>query len=291
MKRISLYYSQLSKEGNLTGLIRTVQESDESAIGFRGSVGPRSARAEIRGDAKEGQQTTLQKQYNTQWKEPIELLKELQHLDMVKRTFEEVRIGDIFILPGKLSLLDVGMFAKVWEVVANQAKAQARAAANPKPPPIGQTKRRRDQHSNNQATVVQASPSVPAVDPSAEWGLRLFGALSQPAFLNFNSKGRMFWAIADGSSIIGDGASLVYKHGLTIPGTWHMLAILDAMAEDVGVGEEWLTRAAGLPLNAAGIGILTVMLEFRNILGRPVGSYGVTPLAIFREIGAGTSTD
>ena len=78
---------------------------------------------------------------------------------------------------------------------------------------------------------------------------------------------------------------MIYKHGITVPGTWYMLAILDALAEDVGVGDEWLDRAAGTPDNIAGVGILTSVLEFRKIFGRPLNSYGVTPLAIFREIG------
>jgi len=31
---------------------------------------------------------------------------------------------------------------------------------------------------------------------------------------------------------------------------------------------------------------LTAVLELRKMFGRPLNSYGVTPLAIFREIGA-----
>ena len=55
-------------------------------------------------------------------------------------------MGDIFILPGNLSLIDVGMFANVWEVVANQAKAQARAAQDKRSSNHGH--QRRDKRGN-----------------------------------------------------------------------------------------------------------------------------------------------
>jgi hypothetical protein len=284
IKRIALYFSQLNKYGNLTGLVRSVQHSDEDKSSFRAQIGPRSVRAELRGEASEGQQTGIQRHYDTQWKQPVEFLKELQDRDMVKRTFEEVEVGDIFILPGNLSLIDIGMFTKVWEVVANQAKAQARAAAGTRPS-IGQDRRKQRGQAGSGTLGTAGTSAAGQVEPLNEWVLRMFGALNQPVFLNFQSKGRRFWAMADPSAMIADGAGLVYKHGTTIPGTWHLLAILDALDSDPGTGEPWLKRAGGVEPNEIGVSFLNIMSEFRTMMGRPIGAYGVTPLAIFREIG------
>lgn len=263
-KRITLYLTQMSGFGSLTSLVHSSQESDQS----KQTIGPRVLQAE----AVESQQTTTQKHYDTQWVAPLSLLEELQHRDMIKHTFEDVRLGDIFILPGELSLIDIGMFARVWGVVADQQI--------PSPAPSGNRHFRRAEKAQGQP------PVVPVNQPGAATGLRIMGALDQPLFVNFHSKGRRFWAIGESGYVIGDAGGLALKHGIAIQGTWHLLAILDAMPEAPAQEVGWLARLCGDGVNMAGTQLIDILAEFGKILGRPDGCYGITPLAIFREIGA-----
>ena len=262
-KRIALYLTQLSEFGHLTSLVRSVQEGDQSKL----SVGPRVLRSEV----DESQQTSLQKHYDTQWVAPLSLLEELQHRDMIKHIFEDVQLGDIFILPGELSLIDVGMFARVWDVVA----AHQEPASTP----------RGNRHQRRAAARLEPPPAA-VQGQQSQLGLRTMGALDQPLFVNFHSKGRHFWSLGESACVVGQGAAMVLKHGLASPGRWHLLAILDALPDKPAWGADWLARICGGNANSFGTHLIDVLSEFGKILERPEGAYGVTPLAIFREVGA-----
>lgn len=270
-RRISLYLSQMTPYGDLTGLVKSVKSSDEDKFAVKGNVGPKALRAEIRSEANEGQETAIEKRYDTRWKRPIEFLKELQDRDLISRNFDHTRIGDIFITAGKLSLIDMRYFEKVWEAVA--------ATHNP-------ANRSGNKNRGRNITSSLDRPNTNAVTETEANGLRLMGSLKQPIFVNFLSKGREFWAIGENESVVGDAAAVLLKHGITIPGTWHLLAILDALPADKAESDAWLTRVCGAAGNLMGTQVASIVDTFIQILGRPAGRYGVTPLAIFREVSA-----
>jgi hypothetical protein len=237
-KRISLYLAQFSQYGNLTTLVHSTSKKDEDRAKFGVSIGPRAFRGEAMSDTAETADTSLQKHYSTQWIAPLSLLEELQARDMIKRTLEDVQIGDIFILPGSLSLFDTSMWAKVWDVVAAQHDAKPRRDQGSRHP--------RRSTSDRGLARSATNPSQP-VDAT---GLRIIGALEQLAFLNFQSKGRRFWSLAESGCIVGGSTGLALKCGATIPGTWHMVAVLDAMPETESGDSQWLTRICGSESNA-----------------------------------------
>lgn len=244
--------------------MHSVQESDQSKI----TAGPRVLHRE----ATEGQQTTLQSHYDTQWLAPLNFLAELRARDVIKQTFEDVRLGDIFLLPGNLSLIDLRMFKAVFGAAAERPPETHRPSGN---------------RAQRRAAVATGSQSTSASSDQQQdnFGLRLLSAMEQPAFLNFQSKGRKFWSIAESEAIVGDGRALLLKHGISFPGVWQLLAVLDATPESDAEGSPWLERPCGIDENEFGMGVMELVHEFKAILGRPPGAYGVTPLAIFREVG------
>ena len=52
-----------------------------------------------------------------------------------------------------------------------------------------------------------------------------------------------------------------------------------------GSQEPWLDRLAGLPTDSKVPKIMESLNKFRETMGRPQDTYGVTPLVIFRQIG------
>ena len=80
-------------------------------------------------------------------------------------------------------------------------------------------------------------------------------------------------------------SDLLLKHGSIIQGEWAIVGVLDAMPDGGAPAEGYDAEFASL-LGGSVIGTAAAHLGpvARNMLGRPAGSYGMTPLLIFREI-------
>jgi len=72
------------------------------------------------------------------------------------------------------------------------------------------------------------------------------------------------------------------KYGPFIPGEWHILCIVDAYADD----NKFDNPDAPYPLvtNDLKNGMEGILLMMRASMGRPSGSFGITPLIIFRGL-------
>jgi hypothetical protein len=79
---------------------------------------------------------------------------------------------------------------------------------------------------------------------------------------------------------------LLLKHGVGIEGTWSMLGVLDALPisgfDEMKADLSQVTAAESL--GALGLLLGKLGPAIRRMLGRPDGSYGITPLLIFREV-------
>ena len=74
---------------------------------------------------------------------------------------------------------------------------------------------------------------------------------------------------------------LLLKHGVAVRGEWSLLGILDATPDSEVTAEG---QSLGSESNVATL-LRALAPIARQMLGRPPGHYGVTPLLIFREIG------
>lgn len=189
----------------MTGLVRSIQEGAEE-----GSKSKADAKVvKIETEAKESEKTSVQHTYDVQWKAPHRFLEEIQYRDLLKRTFEEIRIGELFILAGKLSLVDFRIYSKVWDILADQEQRNQAMA----------------RHTNLKTGKRTSTPN------NNELGLRIFGSIEQPVIINFESKGRRFWSTGESDAIVGSN-NLSLKYGSIMPGVWYMLAILDSLGEE-----------------------------------------------------------
>lgn len=101
------------------------------------------------------------------------------------------------------------------------------------------------------------------------------------------------WCSLSEASLIGTASDVVLKHGSFIPGDWHILGVLDAFPDpkpEPVDGQEPLQPLDEIIAAAAGTVVGTVAAQVapaaRELLGRPRGAFGVTPLLIFREVTA-----
>jgi hypothetical protein len=93
------------------------------------------------------------------------------------------------------------------------------------------------------------------------------------------------WATAVEEALVAPISDLILKHGQKVVGRWSMLGILDALPFDQA---EMMS-----PLEAVRVGMtqesvsnvaLQMAPSIRQALGRPLLSYGMTPLLVFREV-------
>ena len=111
--KIGLYLSQFSDFGNLTNLVHSQRAGDETSL--RGGI-PSVAQ----GEAKESQQTGIEKHFDTQWSQVLDFLDELQTRGMVRRNSEDASIGRLLLIPGNLFLVNMRSFEKTWGVVSSE---------------------------------------------------------------------------------------------------------------------------------------------------------------------------
>lgn len=258
-RRIGLYLSQFSDFGNLTNLIHSQRVGDETSI----SGGVPSV---AKGEAKESQQTGIERHFDTQWSQVLNFLDELQSRGMVHRSLENAAIGSLLLIPGSLFLVNMRTFQKTWDALSAGIASQESH---------GNRKMRRA--AERRGATETSSPDI--------GGLRILGSLEQPIFMLLKSGEHRLWSTLTPDNLISGSADLNLKHGLRIAGEWHVLGILDCSPGPGTLAPSEMGRIAGGGTNDFSDNMIVVFNEFRLVLGRPEDCYGITPIVIMREIG------
>lgn len=125
--RVSAYHSQLFDMGALKFVNESTQTGDGSesrgyadAAGFVGgsytSVGSTQRR--------------LERQYDASWVGSLNVLSELDNLGYINHSLEDARIGELVLLKGSLSVLDIRIFRHVWKPFLELAGCSATDSGN-----------------------------------------------------------------------------------------------------------------------------------------------------------------
>lgn len=253
-KRIAFYLSQFDDYGHLTQLTRSVSESSETGGGIDLKI------AKIEG--KEGEQTSLQKHYDTQWVSPLSFLDKAGQRGMIARGLKNAALGKLVLTSGALHIINMRAFEKVWDVVS----------APSAPVPLTTRQQRR------------AAAYPPPMPDQDKLGLKLFGSIEQPVFMVAQADDANLWSTLDPDSLTGGSSALNLKHGERIAGDWHVVSIVDCYPDDQIPTDHTISRICGTEGNDFGVQALNIWNEFKIILGRPPRFFGVTPLLIMRVI-------
>jgi hypothetical protein len=254
-KRIAFYLSQFDDYGHLTQLTRSVSESSETGGGIDLKI------AKIEG--KEGEQTSLQKHYDTQWVAPLSFLDKAGQRGMIARGLKNAALGKLVLTSGALHIVNMRAFERVWDVVS--------AAPNAPAPPLGNRQQRR------------ATGNQPPPNPG-NTGLKVLGSLEQPVFMVAQADEANLWSTLDPDSLIGGSSDLNLKHGERIAGDWHVVSIVDCYPDSQIPTDHTISRSCGTEGNDFGVQALNIWHELGLVLGRPPQCFGVTPLLIMRVV-------
>lgn len=289
-RRIASFLAQLDELGHLQQITQTDHaeegENQESRtgghLGVPGAVGGKHEGATgVSSSRSEG----AQRVYDPFWANARRFLDLLTERDMISRDIETARIGQFTLASGALVISDNSMLRALWDspVVGKflkaQEAAQAQASAQEAPEPVNRHQRR-----SEQAKARKAVPAKPAVTES-ELAMALMPHMPHSGQLHVVTDDYAVWApVADGA-LVAPMPELILKHGQKVAGQWSILGILDALPFEQS---EMLTPMemvrVGMTLDSISNVSLQMGPAIRQALGRPLLSYGMTPLLVFREV-------
>jgi hypothetical protein len=279
-KRIGLLLSQFGSDGIITELVRATDATTETG----GKIDLKIVGI----NQKEGEKTGLVRKFDPQWLVPLIFLREAQ--DIIIRDISKARIGQLVIAPGILTISDLSILRKLWDVrfvqdsIAAGVTADSSAAALleivQQPP---QVTNRRERRTMQRQTTRSPAPTSPAVESISRL-LEVIKVMPHNILATLQVKNNEHvWCSLREEWLIITSADLMLNHGAVIAGDWNIVGILDARPDENDEVSTEVGSNASLPF----LNILNTFAPLaRQMLGRPTGSFGITPLMIFREVAA-----
>lgn len=281
-RRIASFLSQFDANGLLTG----ITQGDSVAKGAKRSkkvsiggdvpiMGGGSLEFEI-GPGETGSQS-LERAYDPFWSNARLFLDVLAERNLIQRDIPSARIGQFGLVSGSLIIADMKMLQSVWGLPGIQRVMAAAAQSDENAEqPTGNRQQRRSAPSPN---------TKPKVPDEIQMVMEILPHLPHSGHMHIVTDELAVWAAADEGSIVGSISDLVLKHGAKIAGQWNMLGIIDALPFEVN---EMLSAWEMIQVGMTGENITKAALNLapyiRQALGRPLMSYGMTPLLVFREV-------
>jgi hypothetical protein len=273
--RIASIISQFNDFGNLTDIIHS--KTAERSKSDRGTVGVEGGAiiAKGNGSLEKGTQSAVsennQKSYDPRWVNTLTFLDEIQSRGMLKRDISTASFGDLVLVEGPLNIRDLGTLEKMWDIPMFQHLAEAASGTSP-------TLSRQEKRRNSAKGVKAVSKEPTQVD----FFFDLVKVLPHTTQLTIGTS-EVAWGILKSDGLTSSPSDFALRFGGVIPGNWAAVGILDARPDDLDPssgGEE-----VEDPNDILKTFISQIEPVIRAMLGRSSSSYGITPLAVFREIG------
>lgn len=286
-RRIGSFLAQFDENGLLTGLRQTDSATKGTRRGFKVELGastPITGGGNIgfeRGPGESGAQA-MERAYDPFWANAREFLDALEARNMIQRDIKSARIGQFVLVSGSLIISDLKMLQAIWPLPMVQ-KAMVAGAAEAANRGESATDGNRQQRLAQAAKDRKSAPK--GVPDEIKMVMELLPHLPHSGQFHLVGDEFAVWAPASEDSLVGSMSDLLLKHGAKIGGTWNMLGILDALPYEE---DQNLTLMEMLQVGLMSDGIAKISMELppliRLALGRPVLSYGMTPLLVFREV-------
>jgi len=220
--------------------------------------------------------------FDPYWSNPRAFLNHLSENDLIQRDLEAATIGQFVVVKGSLIIADMQMLHPLWEMPTIRDFMMASHAANEEPtaaPSGNRNERRQGQARDRKQAAPKRMPS------EAELVLSLLPHMPHAGHLHIIGDDFGVWAPAAEGAMVSPMADLVLKHGPKIAGEWSLLGILDAYPYS---SEEAMTEMEIVRTGMTTENVSKVALQLgpfiRQAFGRPLLSYGMTPLLLYREV-------
>lgn len=293
-RRIGTFLSQFDELGVPTrvSVSESVQKARGRAFKFSaggGVAGVGNANLTVeRGPAVVSGAKTEQRDYDPFWANALALLDYLETNELLRRDLGSVRIGQLVLVTGSLTIMDLTLFKGLWSLPAIRSAILAGSTTQDQSA-TSAPRNRQERRANQQRT--EQKPVKGNSEALIDGGLALIGMLPHAIQARLATPDtNIVWSSLREDALVVSSADLILKHGAAIAGEWAMLGICDAFPDADASGQLTESGIAGamstLSLRDSPFGQLMydVMPSLRPMLGRPFSAYGMTPLLIFREI-------
>lgn len=254
-RKISSFYAQLTGNGSIESYKEihgiTDSKSMEATVGVPTVTGGRLG-------SNEQANSGAERSYNAVHTMPREMINKLDELGFVSRILCESNLGRLVLLKGKLGLVDVNMLSAIVEPALNfylkSMKDSSDKADRDEAKEIGKIKQDLIDFIQNVPFAIQSRFIVESEQITEE-----------------------VWMTLNRDELSTPTHDMNFKHGEFMAGEWYLLGILDALPNDdinyEGKDDSELQDMIKMFVN-----------ELKNLAGRPKSSFGITPIAIFRNI-------
>jgi len=254
-ERINALTAQLFSTGVITSVKQSSLETDsikkDAKIGIPLVAGALSS--------SEAASRSQERSFDSAWSLPLNLLDKLSEQGRIKRTISDARLGDLVLVSGMMKIFDANM---VHQFMPTFKKLKLTEIKNEK----------------SQSIKNLLKEEVKGLE-AAEEMVKFLPTSSQIDFAD--SEGNQIWMSVNPNNLTIGMGDIALKYGPFIPGEWHILGFVDAYADD-----KLDNPNAPYPhnLNDLKNAMDSMLLIIRTLMGRSDGSYGMTPLMIFRAV-------
>ncbi len=272
-QRVASFLSQFDNSGHLTqvvqgtGIHRT--KSDTGVASVKGSALAVSGEGTYTTTAADEHRKDSQRVYDPLWANALTLLDYLSERDMIVRDITKAKIGQFALASGSLQVTDLGIVRKMLDLQTMRTAI----GQGLQPAPTGNRHQRR----------AGKAPAAPPPMTDMTIGIEVLAIMPHSVQATVTGGEVKTWCTLKSECLTVQSSDLLLKHGVAIPGEWHVLGIADASPDDEL--EETPSSddvAAGIVQSGFGAVVSALVPLTRMLLGRPQQCYGITPLMIFR---------
>lgn len=271
-QRINTFLSQFSEFGGLTNIVHGISagrgKEDGGTVKAQGNVLVVKGEANYTETTKANHAESSQRTYDPQWANTLSFLDKIKDQNLLKYDIEKAAFGDLVLIQGPISVRDFSVLEQVWKLPAFRAMAEignAQDAGN-------RAERRRS---------MKAGGNKKAPPTEMDMFFDLINILPHPTQFKIGSSPSA-WGILREEGMSTSSSDFVLKFGGSVPGKWAAVCILDAVPDEF---EDNDGQPIGQLEEMASMILDPLEPIIRQLLGRPASSYGITPLAVFREVG------
>lgn len=268
-RRVGSYLSQFDNFGLLQTIKHVEGTTEARSSSFSGSAGlnvPLVVKGQTGADHRisEEARENAEKSYDPFWINATNLIDLLNRRSMIKRDLATAAFGQFVLATGGLTIVDLTVLRAIM------ASSILRQATGPT------TEKSAGNRRNRQSNAAKTEPT--------QWDqiTELIGLLPHAVQARFACDPAQVWASLREDSLVTTSTDLLLKYGSDDIGSWNVLGILDARPDKFEMQNQVVgdVMIEGLAPAQKVIGPIA-----RLLLGRPSGSYGITPLLIFRSVG------
>lgn len=278
-RRVASFLSQFDSSGSLTQVSQGIHAEktrvDTQKLEGTGKI-PALANGTIGSvdETRSRQQNDILRVYDPMWANARALLDFLDERKMIQRTISEESLGQIVLATGKLDIYDLKIMTSFWSLPTVRKLIEnsiPKATQMPKAQQHTADGKRMKQLIEQRASEARFN---------LDFFLELAPSLPHSAHGTIQAHEASLWFNVDPAGLTMTTSDIMLKHGITVPGEWAVLGVLDAVPEPIEMRNRDQT-----PDGAEAVVKIfeTLVPVARSMLGRPETSFGITPLLIFRE--------